>query len=81
MLLFLSTLALAQTPDSREVPAPLVRYAERTEIVFDPGQVEASLMGPGNAVVLERKRAVFNPMITLRTNFSDLMEQDAAQLR
>ena len=81
MLLFLSTLALAQTPDTEADPAPPTRYAERTEIIFDPGLVEAGLVGPGNAMLLERKRASFNPMVQLRTDFADLMDQDVAQVR
>ncbi len=86
MLLFLSTLALAQTPNldtddtaSHRV-APLV-IPPVQELVFDGTRVGAGLIGPDGKILLERKRAVFNSLVHLRTDFSDLIEQDTAQLR
>ncbi len=86
MLLFLSTLALAQTPDldaagsSPQRVAPLV-VPPVQELIFDGTRVGAGLIGPDGKILLERKRAVFNPLVHLRTDFSDLIAQDAAQVR
>lgn len=81
MLLFLSALALAQTPDLDSPPEPVIQYAQRTEVEFGEHAIEVGILRPPNALVLERKRAAFNPMIRLRTDFADLMDQDVAQVR
>ena len=64
-LLFISTIALAN--DSEE---PVVTYKKQTEIDFEGLEIDGELVKPQGQLVLERKKANFNPLITLRKDFN-----------
>ena len=48
---------------------PKVIYKDKTEIEFEGMELEGDLVKPQGALVLERKRAHFNPLIKLRPDF------------
>ena len=63
-LLFLTSLAYAQD-ESRDI-----KYKDKTEIDFEGVDVTGQLVKPQGALLLDRKRASFNPIIKLRTDFN-----------
>ena len=69
VLLTMSLPALAQDDDRN------VRYKDRTEIDFEGVDVSGELVKPQGALLLDRKRANFNPLIKLRTDFNPEMSQ------
>lgn len=68
--------AFAQSEDDKKVV-----YKERTEIDFDGVEVAGELVKPQGALLLDRKRANFNPLIKLRTNFDDEMDQSIDEVK
>jgi hypothetical protein len=75
MILFLLTsLALAQ--DDKEIV-----YKQKTEIDFEALDVEGQLVKPQGALLLDRKRAAFNPLIRLRTDFNYEMSVSVEQVK
>ena len=61
--------ALAQDEDQKIV------YKKRTEIDFEGVEVAGELVKPQGALLLDRKRANFNPLIKLRADFNDEMDE------
>ena len=70
-------IALANEPEEE----PKVIYKERTEIDFEGVEVDGELVRPQGALLLDRKRAQFNSMIKLRTDFDDLMEDTIKEIK
>tara|TARA_R100000152_G_C6629575_1_gene77584 strand:- start:69 stop:419 length:351 start_codon:yes stop_codon:yes gene_type:complete len=60
---------------------PRVVYKEKTEIDFESVEVSGELVRPQGALLLDRKRAQFNSMIKLRTDFDDLMEDTVEEIK
>jgi hypothetical protein len=52
-----------------------VQYKQKTEIDFEGLDVNGELVKPQSALVLDRKKASFNPLIKLREDFNAEMEQ------
>ena len=65
MKLLLTLLILAQ-----ETEEPIVIYKKKTEIDFEALELEGELVKPQGNLILERKRANFNPLIRLRKDFT-----------
>tara|TARA_B100000530_G_scaffold273558_1_gene186309 strand:+ start:1327 stop:1575 length:249 start_codon:yes stop_codon:yes gene_type:complete len=78
VLFMLSGVAYAD--DSKE-EEPKVIYKERTEIDFEGVEVAGELVRPQGSLVLERKRAQFNSMIKLRTDFDDEMDKSVDEIK
>ena len=74
-LLFIS-LALGQ-----DEPEPQVVYKQKTEIDFEGLEIEGQLLKPHGAIVQERKGAAFNPLIQLRTDFSQEMKSSVSEIK
>ena len=74
--LFLAPLA-AFASDKEE----RVVYRQKTEIDFEDLEIEGNLQKPQSALVLERKKAQFNPLIQLRANFNAEMEQSIDEIK
>ncbi len=75
----LSGTAFAQdetTDDGRKVI-----YKERTEVDFEGVEVAGELVKPQGALLLDRKRASFNPLIKLRTDFNDEMSESVDEVK
>jgi len=60
---------------------PKVVYKSRTEIDFEGVEVDGELVKPQGALLLDRKRANFNPLIKLRTDFDDEMDKSVDEIK
>jgi hypothetical protein len=78
LVLFLLS-GIAYANDEEEEPR--VVYKQKTEIDFEGVEVEGELVKPQGSLLLERKHAKFNPMIKLRTDFDDLMEDSVEEIK
>ena len=58
-----------------------VRYREKTEIDFEGVDVEWQLVKPQGALLLDRKRASFNPLIKLRSDFNPEISQSVNEIK
>jgi hypothetical protein len=74
----LSGVALAQ---DEEADGRKVTYKQKTEIDFEGLDVSGELVKPNSALVLDRKKASFNPLIKLRTDFNAEMEQSIDEVK
>ena len=75
-LLTLSGHAWAGEDEDRNVV-----YKQKTEIDFEDLEIEGILQKPQSALVLERKKANFNPLIKLRTDWHDKMEESVDEVK
>ena len=75
---FLSVPVVAFAQDDEE---RTVKYKERTEIDFEGLDVSGELVKPQGALLLDRKRASFNPLIRLRTDFNQEMAESVDQIK
>jgi hypothetical protein len=64
-----------------EKDEPRVVYKQKTEIDFEGVEVDGELVKPQGALLLDRKRAQFNSMIKLRTDFDDLMDETVDEIK
>ena len=70
--------ALAQDDDGGDRK---VQYKAKTEIDFEGLDVAGELVKPQGALLLDRKRASFNPLIRLRTDFNDEMKESVDEIK
>lgn len=75
-LLATSSVAFAQEDEERTV-----KYKERTEIDFEGLDVSGELVKPSGALLLDRKKASFNPLIRLRTDFNQEMAESVDEIK
>ncbi len=71
-----ATPAFAQEEEDRKI-----QYKQRTEIDFEGVEVAGELVKPQGALLLDRKRANFNPLIQLREDFNEEMDQSVNQIK
>ena len=72
---------LAGSAWAQEDEEQKVVYKSRTEIDFEGVEVAGELVKPQGALLLERKRGSFNPLIKLRTDFDDEMSQSVNEVK
>ena len=72
----LSALAQDEDGDGRQV-----RYKEKTEIDFEGVDVSGELVKPSGSLLVDRKKAQFNPMIRLRTDFKPEMRESINEVK
>ena len=58
-----------------------VVYKSRTEIDFEGVDVSGELVKPQGALLLDRKKGSFNPLIRLREEFNQEMDQSVNYIR
>ena len=75
ILVFLVSLASGQDSDRD------VRYKDRTEIDFEGVDVTGQLVKPQGALLLDRKRASFNPLIKLRADFNPEISNSVTEVK
>jgi hypothetical protein len=75
-LLLLSTPTMADDKDE-----PIVVYKKRTEIDFESLDIEGELVKPQGALLLERTKANFNPLIKLRKDFTQEIKQSTGDIQ
>ena len=68
-------LAFAQDEDRT------VTYKKKTEIDFEGVDISGELVKPQGALLLDRKRASFNPLIKLRTDFNPEMSSSVSEIK
>lgn len=81
LLLLLAGLAQAADEVERNEKGERVVYRNKTEIDFEDLEIEGILQKPQSALVLERKKAQFNPLIQLRANFNPEIEQSVDEIK
>jgi hypothetical protein len=52
-----------------------VIYRQKTEIDFEGLDIEGILVKPSSSLILERKKAAFNPLVKIRTDWNDMIEE------
>jgi hypothetical protein len=75
-MLFLAGPAMAQDEANRQV-----KYKERTEIDFEGVDVQGELVKPQGQLLLDRRKASFNPLIRLREDFNKEMKDSVDQVK
>ncbi len=75
ILLLIVNLAFAQEEDRD------VTYKKRTEIDFEGVDISGELVKPQGALLLDRKRASFNPLIKLRADFNPEMSASVTEIK
>jgi hypothetical protein len=73
---FFSGAAFAQDDEDRRV-----QYKAKTEIDFEGLDVAGELVKPAGALLLDRKKASFNPLIRLRTDFNEEMKESVDEIK
>ena len=71
--------AMAHAQDEEE--SRKVIYKQRTEIDFDSVDVNGELIKPAGALLIDRKRAQFNPLIRLRDDWKDEMKKSIDKVK
>ena len=74
-LIFLISLAYGQD-QGRDI-----QYKSRTEIDFEGVDVTGQLVKPQGALLLDRKRASFNPLIKLRADFNPEISNSVTEIK
>jgi len=68
-LLSIPRTAHADDPEVDADTGRQIKYSTRTEIDFEEVEVDGQLVKPEGALLGDRKRATFNPLIKLRKNW------------
>ena len=76
ILLLLMSIAFANEPEVE----PKIEYKKKTEIDFEELEIEGQLVAPQGAMILERRNAVFNPLIKLRTEWTQEMNSSVDEI-
>ena len=58
-----------------------VVYKSTTEIDFEGLDIDAEIVKPQGSLVLERRRAAFNPLIQLRINWNEEIAQSTDDVK
>ena len=77
----LGAYAGAAFAQDEEADGRKVQYKQKTEIDFEGLDVSGELVKPSGAMVLDRKKASFNPLIKLRSDFNPEMEQSIDEVK
>ena len=85
LILTITLLALSATPalpqDDDDASSRRVTYKSKTEIDFEAVEVAGELVKPQGALLLDRKRGSFNPLIKLRADFNDEMDSSVDEIK
>ena len=80
LVTFGSSAAFAQD-EEEGADGKKVQYKAKTEIDFEGLDVSGELVKPAGSVVAETKRAAFNPLIRLRTDFAQEMIESVDEIK
>ena len=72
--------SVAYADESKE-QEPKVVYKQRTEIDFEGVEVEGELVKPQGTLLMDRKRASFNSMVWIRSDFDDEMDKTIKEIK
>ena len=79
--LILAPLLLLAGDARAEDEEPKKVYRKETTIDFEELEIEGVLIKPQSALVLERKKASFNPLIKLRTDWNDQIDENLDEVK
>lgn len=79
--MLLASLALAADDSQEDVNDRKVMYRQKTEIDFEGLEVEGEMVKPSSALVIERKKAAFNPLIKIRANWQDEIDESTDEIK
>jgi hypothetical protein len=79
--LILTAALLSGPAFAQDEEEPKVIYKAKTEIDFEGVEVDGELVKPQGALLLDRKRANFNPLIKLRTDFDEEMDKSVDEVK
>ena len=75
ILALLVSMALADDSTTQDdVSDRKIIYRQKTEIDFEGLDIEGEMVKPSSSLVLERKKADFNPLVKIRTEWNDEIE-------
>ena len=77
MLLLILNLSFAQAQETDRS----VQYRQRTEIDFEGVDITGEMVKPTGALIQDRERANFNPLIKIRTDFNPEMSQSVNDVK
>jgi len=80
-LLLLTSLAFAGDSTELDDDGRKITYKSKTEIDFEGLEVEGVLQKPQSALVLERKKANFNPLIKIRTDWNSEIAESVDEVK
>jgi len=80
ILLLLINTAFCEDNDSESENRNII-YKKKTEIDFEGLEVEGSLVKPSSSLILERKKSDFNPLIVLRTDWNDKIDESVFEIK
>lgn len=78
--IFFATSAYAED-GTEDVGDRKVIYRQKTEIDFEGVEVEGVLVKPSSSLVLERKKAAFNPLVKIRTDWDDMIDESIGEAK
>ncbi len=77
----LSLVAMPAMAQDEETGGRKIVYKSKTEIDFEAVEVAGELVKPQGALLLDRKRGSFNPLIKLRADFNDEMDSSVDEIK
>ena len=72
--------AFADDSDLEESDRKVI-YKQKTEIDFESLDVEATIQRPQSSLILERKRSAFNPLVKIRSDWDDLIQEEIGEAK
>ena len=81
LLLLIASLAWAGDKVERNDDGQKVTYKSKTEIDFEDLEIEGVLQKPQSALILERKKASFNPLIKIRTDWNSEIAESTDEIK
>ena len=79
--LILTTALIPAPAFAQDEEEPKVVYKAKTEIDFEGVEVDGELVKPQGALLLDRKKASFNPLIRLRSDFNEEMKESVDEVK
>lgn len=76
-MMFILFISFALAQDSKDK----VTYEKETQIDFEDLEIEGALVKPQGALLIDRKRATFNPLIKLRTDFNPEISTSVSEVK
>jgi len=80
MILFFGLTSVSYAQEAEAEPEREIRYKERTEIDFEGVDIIGELVKPSGKLLLDRKKAKFNPLIRMRSNFDKEMKDSVDEI-
>lgn len=74
-MLILLLISLVQAEDRETV------YKNRTEIDFEALDITGEMVKPQGSLLIEKRRADFNPLFKLKTDFNPEMSQSVREIK